>query len=127
MDIFNATSRETCTVRRDRTNTPLQALVTLNDEQFVEAARRLAEQTLQTAEATIDGRLQYLSNRTLCRPLRPNETAILRAAQQDLLAHYQSQPADALALIAVGDSKADDALNPAELAAWTMVCNQLLN
>jgi len=127
MDIFNAPSRETCTVRRDRTNTPLQALVTLNDEQFVEAARRLAEQTLQTAEATIDGRLQYLSNRTLCRPLRPNETAILRAAQQDLLAHYQSQPADALALIAVGDSKADDALNPAELAAWTMVCNQLLN
>jgi hypothetical protein len=127
MDIFNAPSRETCTVRRDRTNTPLQALVTLNDEQFVEAARRLAEQTLQSAEASIEGRLQYLSTRTLCRPLRPNETAILRSAQQDLLTHYQTQPADALALIAVGDSKPDEALNPAELAAWTMVCNQLLN
>lgn len=127
LDIFNAPSREACTVRRDRTNTPLQALVTLNDIQFVEAARQLAEQALKTPEATFESRLNHISQRALCRPLRPQEIDILRSAHAELLKHYQEQPADAIALIAVGDSKPDETLNPSELAAWTMVCNQLLN
>ncbi len=68
MEIFNAPSRESCTVRRERTNTPLQALATMNDVQFVEAARVLAERALQSA-ATNDARLDYISTRVLARPL----------------------------------------------------------
>ena len=72
MEIFNAPTRETCTVRRERTDTPLQALVTMNDVQFVEAARELAEHGMQT-RFDFDGRLDYLSTRLLARPLTPKE------------------------------------------------------
>src|SRR5205823_3369206 len=65
MDIFNAPSRETCTVRRERTNTPLQALVTLNDPQFIEAARHLAQYALKEGSET---RLDFLAKRLLSRP-----------------------------------------------------------
>src|SRR5438034_5277119 len=70
MDIFNAPSRETCVVRRERTNTPLQALVTLNDVQFVESARALAERALKEGGAKVDDRIDYLARRLLSRPLR---------------------------------------------------------
>jgi hypothetical protein len=127
MDIFNAPSRETCAVRRDRTNTPLQALVTLNDPQFVEAARRLSETLLQNHPGNPSSLLQDLAERVLARPFRSPELTILTQSYQDLLSHYQAQPADAQALITVGDSKPSPSLNPAELAAWTMVCNQVMN
>ncbi len=127
MDIFNAPSREVCTVRRDRTNTPLQALVTLNDVQFVEAARRLAERLIQTHGNDSAALLDELALRALNRPLRPREKDILAASQRELLAHYQAQPADAQALITTGDTPPAETLNPAELAAWTLVCNQVLN
>ena len=68
LDIFNAPSRETCTVRRDRTNTPLQALVTLNDVQYVEAARNLAQRVLKEGGATDAARENYLAKRLLARP-----------------------------------------------------------
>jgi hypothetical protein len=127
MDIFNAPSRETCAVRRDRTNTPLQALVTLNDPQFVEAARRLSDTLLQNHPGNPSSILQDLAVRVLARPFRAPELTILTQSYQDLLTHYQAQPADATALITVGDSKPSPSLNPAELAAWTMVCNQVMN
>src|SRR5437764_9183623 len=69
MEILNAPNRETCAVRRDRTNTPLQALVTLNDVQFVEAARVLAEKAL-SAGATDEERIDFVARRLLSRPLR---------------------------------------------------------
>jgi hypothetical protein len=127
MDIFNAPSRETCAVRRDRTNTPLQALVTLNDPQFVEAARRLSESLLKIHPGNPSSFLQDLAVRVLARPFRSPELTILTQSYQDLLAHYQAHPSDATALITVGDSKPSPSLNPAELAAWTMVCNQVMN
>lgn len=126
MEIFNAPSRETCTVRRERTDTPLQALVTLNDPQFVEAARKLAERALENGKNE-DARLDFMARHLLARPLRAEENKITEKVLQDLLAHYQSSPKDAEALVSVGESKADQSLDRPTLAAYTMVANQLLN
>jgi hypothetical protein len=127
MEIFNAPNRETCVVRRERTNTPLQALVTLNDVQFVEAARHLAERVLKDGGATDEDRLDFIARRLLARPFRADEQPIVKQSLADLRAHYQSQADAAKELIAVGESKADPALDPAELATWTMLVNELLN
>jgi mono/diheme cytochrome c family protein len=126
LDLFNAPSREVSCVRRDRTNTPLQALVMLNDPQYVEASRILAQHTLQ-AGGDDGARLNAAALRLLSRPLKPAETAILTDSLGKLRAHYVAQPADAEALLKVGDSKSDEKLAKPELAAWTMVCSQLLN
>ena len=130
MEIFNATARETCIVRRERTNTPLQALVTLNDVQFVEAARHLA-QTVLTGQATNKqddvATLNALAKRLLARPLRADELPIVQNSLKDLLAYYQAHVDDAKKLIAEGESKADPSVDPATLAAWTMLTNELMN
>ena len=129
MDILNAPNREVCTVRRERTNTPLQALVTLNDPQFVEAARALAQSTLKDCrqDQTSDDRLDALARRVLARPFRPEERAVVHASLSRLEAFYRSHPDDAAKLIAVGESKPDPALDPPTLAAWTMLANELMN
>jgi hypothetical protein len=127
MDIFNAPSREVCTVRRERTNTPLQALVTLNDEQFVEAARHLAQTALKEGGSQTDERIDFIARRLLARPFRADELRVVRSSLDDLLAYYQAHPEDAAKLIAVGESKADPSLDASTLAAWTMVVNQLMN
>ena len=127
LETFNAPSREYCTVRRERTNTPLQALVTLNDVQFVEAARHLAERTLLDREASDEDRIASMALRLLSRPLEAEEQAIVRESLGDLLAHYQENPGDAEALVEVGESPADPTLDPGTLAAWTMLANQLMN
>ncbi len=77
LDLFNAPTREVCTVRRERTNTPMQALVVLNDPQFVEAARYLAQRTLTAAGDTVENRLDFLGRRLLGRPWRREELAVL--------------------------------------------------
>jgi mono/diheme cytochrome c family protein len=126
LDIFNAPSREMSCVRRDRTNTPLQALVTLNDPQYVESARILAQHTLQSpGDDTV--RLHAAATRLLCRPLKAEELPILTDSLTQLRKHYSANAADADALLKVGDSKSDPKLPNSELAAWTMVCSQLLN
>ena len=126
LDLFNAPSREVTCVRRDRTNTPLQALVMLNDPQYVEASRVLAQHTLKGTGDDL-ARLNAAAERVLCRPLKPAETAILTDSLSKMRKHYVAQPADAAALLGVGDAKADDQAPKTELAAWTMVCSQLLN
>lgn len=126
MELFNAPTRETCTVRRERTNTPLQALTTMNDTQFVEAARSLAQNTIRSAPA-FDGRMDYLALRVLSRPLAPKEREVLRRAYVDLQAHYESHEAEAGKLIHVGDSKPDETIPAAEFAAWTMLASNVLN
>ncbi|MCY2996063.1 MAG: DUF1553 domain-containing protein [Planctomycetota bacterium] len=103
MDIFNAPSRETCNVRRERTNTPLQALVTLNDPQFVEAGRHLAERTLKEGGATLDGRLDFMAKHLLARPLRPEESQTVQASLQGLLEYYGAHADEAKQLLTVGD------------------------
>jgi hypothetical protein len=127
MDIFNAPAREVCTVRRERTNTPLQALVTLNDVQFVEAARFLAARALKEGGATPEARLDFTFRSILARPASPEETAILMASYNDLLKHYQTAPDDAKALLTEGEHKSDPALDTIQLAVWTMMANQIFN
>ena len=95
MDILNAPNREICVVRRERTNTPLQALVTLNDEQFIEAARHLAQRTLLEGGNDFEPRVQWLALRLLARSLRTEEVAILDRSLRGLLDHYRAHPEDA--------------------------------
>ena len=128
MDIFNAPSREVCTVRRERTNTPLQALATMNDIQFVEAARRLAEVILKEGcDCDCGEQFELASLKLLARPFRPEEAKVVRDSFDGLLAYYKAHPEDAARLIAVGDSKADSTIDVPTLAAWTMLANELLN
>jgi hypothetical protein len=127
LDIFNAPSREVCTVRRERTNTPLQALVTLNDPQFVEAARLLAQSALEQGGETNEHKIDYIAQRLLARSFRPDELAVIQTSLSKLSAYYQSNPDESVRLLSVGESKADPALAPATLAAWTMLANELMN
>jgi hypothetical protein len=126
MEIFNAPSREHCTMLRERTNTPLQALVTLNDPQFVEAARHLATHAVKANNDT-QVRINFIAERLLARPLTTREHEIVQSSAQRFAAHYAAHHDEAAKLIDVGDSPADDSIPPAELAAWTMVANQLMN
>jgi len=129
MDVFNATARETCTVKRERTNTPLQALVTLNDVQFIEAARVLADKILSDASIARDSssRIQAIANRLIARPFRAEELGVVNASLSELQPFYTQAPDQAQQLIAIGHSKANPSLNASELAAWTMLINQLMN
>jgi hypothetical protein len=127
MEIFNAPTRESCTVRRERTNTPLQALVTLNDPQFVEAARRLAASALEHGGNNKVSRLDYTAQHLLARSLRPPEQQIVLASLDALLKHYKAHPEGAKELLKVGEHAIDTKLDPATLAAWTMLTNEMMN
>jgi hypothetical protein len=126
MDIFNAPTRESCTIRRERTNTPLQALVTMNDVQFVEAARVLAERSMENA-STFDAQLDFISTRLLARPFTPKERLLARSSFLDFRRHYVENPEDAEKLLKTGERKPDPALPPDGYAAMTMLVNQLMN
>src|SRR5262245_38923607 len=119
MDILNAPSREFCTVRRERTNTPLQALVTLNDPQFIEAARQLAQRALKEGGAKNEERFDYLGRRLVSRPFRADEKIVLARGLDGLVKHYQVNPKEAQKLINVGESRPDATLDVPTLAAWT--------
>ena len=125
LDIFNAPAREICTVKRERTNTPLQALVTLNDPQFVEAARSLADLALEQPGDDA-ARFDFVARRLLARPLEADEREVVGASLARLAEHYAAHPDDAAKLVAVGASQARAADLP-RLAAWTMLVNQLSN
>ncbi len=99
MEIFNAPNREVCTVRRERTNTPLQALATLNDPQMVEAARHLAELALVLPgdQAGAELKIDFMAKRLLARPLSVDETKVVADSLQALLDYYKGKPEDAKA------------------------------
>ena len=126
MDIFNAPSRETCTVRRERTNTPLQALVTLNDPQLIEAARHLASDAMrQSSEPGV--RIDTMAKRLLSRSLTADETVIITQSLESLIGHYRDDVQAAEELIRVGETEPPGDMPVDELAAYTMLANQLLN
>jgi hypothetical protein len=127
MEIFNAPNRETCAVRRERTNTPLQALVTLNDPQFVEAARCLAQRALTEGGDKVETRLDFMAKRLLARSFTAQERKVIDGILGELLAHYKTQPAEAQKLLVVGEMKPAATMEPATLAAWTMLANSLMN
>jgi hypothetical protein len=127
MEIMNAPTREVCTVRRERTNTPLQALVTLNDIQFVESARHLATRGLSEGGATSEQRLDWIARRLLARPLESEERQTVMNLLGELTAWYKSRPDEAKKLVSFGETPVDPKKNPSELAAWTMVVNQMMN
>ena len=126
MELFNAPTRENCTVRRERTNTPLQALVTMNDTQFVEAARQLAERAMQST-AKWEAQTDFIATRLLARPLTAPEKAIARKSFTRFETYYQAHPDDARKFLNQGERKPDPALPPAQYAALAMLTSQLLN
>jgi mono/diheme cytochrome c family protein len=127
MTTFDAPSREACCVRRERTDTPLQALLLLNETQFVECARSLAERTIREGGATPEERLTYLFRLATARRPDAKDLAELAGVYRDNLATYTKDVDAARKLIAVGETKPDAKLNPSEVAAWTMVANLVLN
>ena len=127
MDIFNAPTREHSTVRRERTNTPLQALVTMNDTQFVEASRHLAQRAMREAGYDFDQRLDYMTTRLLARAFTAPERAVARRTWDRFVELYGADAGGARDLLAVGESAQDAALPMTESAAWTMLASQLMN
>jgi len=127
METFGAPTREQCTIARERTNTPLQALVTLNDVQFVEASRRLAEVVLEESPEDEAARLDAMAMRVLARPLEGEEKKALAPVVRDLEDRYVADADASHALVAVGESRPAPDLPTGELAAWTMVASQFLN
>ena len=126
MDIFNAPSREVCSVRRERTNTPLQALATLNDPQFVEAARHLAQDAL-ACRKNEDEAIDEMATRLLTRSLTSKEKAVVKDTLAKMRAFYEQQPEVAKEFLAVGESDSAESVPAPQLAAMTMVANQLMN
>ncbi|WP_414662934.1 DUF1553 domain-containing protein [Horticoccus sp. 23ND18S-11] len=126
METFDATSREMVCTRRARTNTPLQAFITMNDPQWVESARKLAERAMK-AGATPLARIDFMANVTLGRPLAAREARVLSESHGKFQTRFGQEPQEVKALLAVGESKSDESLPPAELAAWTVVASQFLN
>ncbi len=126
MSVFDAPTRETCAVVRSRTNTPLQALVLLNDPQFVEAARLLAEQAIHS-EKTTEGRLRFAFRRAVIREPQLKELAILTRRLDAAIVHFKADPAAAQQLLAVGATPRDTAIDSSELAAFASVTSVILN
>jgi hypothetical protein len=126
MEAFDAPSRETVCPRRVRTDTPLQAFVTMNDPQWFESARCLAQRALRARPET-GGRLDYMARTTLCRDLTPREVAVFQRSMGEFRADLGSSPQAAREILAVGESPVDSALPATELAEWTMVASQFLN
>ena len=126
MLLFDSATREVCTVKRSRSNTPLQALSLLNEVTYVEAARKLAELALRQP-GDFDRRLAWAFRRVTCREPRPDEAKVLRAGLEQRLAKFRADLPSAQKLLANGRSPAAADLDPAELAAWSVTANILLN
>jgi hypothetical protein len=124
---FDAPSREECTAERSRSNTPLQALVLLNDTTYVEAARAMAEMILRDGGATTDARLEFAFQRALSRPIRASEAAVLGELVGKHREQFRHDPEAAKKLLAVGARPQSADLDPAELAAWVSVARAILN
>jgi Protein of unknown function (DUF1553)/Protein of unknown function (DUF1549)/Planctomycete cytochrome C/NedA-like, galactose-binding domain len=127
MSTFDAPNRDVCVVRRNRTNTPLQALVTLNDEVYIEAAQSLARRTLKEGGSSATERATYAFRECLIRPPKPDELSRLVKLFEDakVALASDSRKADQLATKPLGPVPVG--MDVTELAAWTVVANVVLN
>lgn len=126
MEIFNAPTRETFCVKRDMTNTPLQALVLLNDPQFMEASRVLASHALKV-QADFDTRLDFITKRLDGRVFDTAERQIVSKSLDSVLASFRAHPDEAIKLVTIGATPPIEGLDTPELAAWTVLASQILN
>jgi len=127
MVLFDVPSREICSVRRPRTDTPLQALTLMNDVTFVEAARGLAQRILREGGATPQSRIDLAFRLMLSRPPTSEESKILANAIQRETTRYRADPKAAMALLKMGELPVDGKDNSAELAAYTLAASTVLN
>ena len=124
---FDAATREVCSVRESRTNTPLQALNLMNDVAYLEASRKLGERVLREGGTTDRARLDFAVMTVLARPIKAGEAATLEAALRRFRARFEAKPADAETYLNQGDSPRDPSIAVPELAAWTTISSLLLN
>jgi hypothetical protein len=127
MDAFDAPPRDTVCTRRQRTDTPLQALVTLDDVQWVEAARGLAQRVIREAGSQPQARIDRMSEILLAHDATPRTAAVIQNSLAQMQKHFAADPKAAHALIHVGESKPDARIPEPELAAWTMIASEMLN
>jgi mono/diheme cytochrome c family protein len=127
MTAFDAPSGEVCTVSRIRTNTPLQALVTLNDPVYVEAAQALARRVLEERPGSAASGLTHAFERALLRRPMEDEIPPLLELLESERAHYSSNPEAALSMATEPMGALPEGITPEEAAAWTVVCNVILN
>lgn len=127
MLLFDAPFRETCALRRSRSNTPLQALNLMNDPTYVEAARFLAQRMIKEGGTSIESRLTHGFRLLLGRKPSLQELQVLTSAIKRTQSDFTNDPEAAKQLMAFGEAKTDDKLSPAELAAYTTVASTLIN
>jgi hypothetical protein len=127
MSAFDVPSREFCVMRRVRTNTPLQAFVTLNDPAYVEAAQAMARRVLKEGGSTLEDRARFALTVVLCRPATAAQVSQITQLYQTELQHYRSNPEAAKSLNEGALGALPAGVDPAEVAAWTVIGNVLLN
>jgi hypothetical protein len=127
MVTFDSASREACTVRETRTNTPLQALTLMNDVTYVEASRALAQRVMTDGGTTPEERLSLAFRLATARWPKPAERKVLLAGFQHHWAEYHKDPKAAVKLISAGEFPIDEKLDVCELAAYTTMANLILN
>ncbi|HWN94348.1 MAG TPA: DUF1553 domain-containing protein, partial [Methylomirabilota bacterium] len=127
MMLFDAPTREYCVVRRPRTNTPLQALALMNDPQIVEASRAFAQRIMTEGGKDAESRLAFGFRLATSRHIAKDESKVLMQLLNAEIAGYQKNKEAAEKLLTIGGFKAKPELDRAELAAWTMVANTILN
>jgi uncharacterized protein DUF1553/uncharacterized protein DUF1549/concanavalin A-like lectin/glucanase superfamily protein/cytochrome c len=127
MVTFDAADRETCTVRINRTNTPLQALNLMNDVTYLEASRKLAERAIMEGGATPETRVDYAFRLATSRPPKARENEVLLGTLRKFEERYRIQPDAAVQFISQGKSARDEKLNVVDLAAYTAVASLILN
>jgi hypothetical protein len=124
---FDAPDRYFCVVRRQKTATPLQSLVLMNDPQYVEASRLLAERMVREGGDTPESRIDFAFKALTSRAARPEEKELLKKLYLEEWEDFRKQPKRALALLKTGEYKRDEKLDPIQVAACTMLASTVMN